>query len=714
MIRKYTRAALGILVAAAAPTVFAAIPANEPASADNNTVEVVGHLSGRSEAGTKTNTPLLETPQTLDVISADEVAAQGAQTVAQSLRYASGVFSEPRGVMTGLDYFYARGFLINQFVDGLRTLSGEYSLPQPDPYFLERIEVLSGPASVLYGQAEPGGVLNLVTKRASPETLREVQIQAGSFGRLQAQFDLNGALTDTLSGRVTGAWKDADTQVDFARERRRAIAPTLTWRPSDATSLTFLANYQEDPDVGYYNWSPSSGTVTDNPAIAGGRLPTSLYTGDPAFDRWSRTVRTAGTEFEHRFNEHLTFRQNLRYSSADSDFRNFYSSFLDEDGHTLHRYAWAVGDNASNWNTDNRLEIRFGTAEVTHLLLTGIDTQHLHYQQQLGYDFANVPPLDLADPVYGVSLDDPPLASDALQRRKQAGLYLQDQISAGGFRILLGGRKDWTRTETAQRIDDEGNYFDGVTDSDRQDAFTGRAGVFYLFKSGVAPYLSYTESFQPQSGTDFAGNAFEPTTGRQVEAGVKYQLAESSAFVTLSIYQLEQQNVVASDEAHPGNVVQTGEIRSRGAELSGAARFGVLQLTASLAHVDQEVTAGDVDFGPQLGNSPATIPENQGSLWADFSVPGNCAGQLGFALGTRYLGASWGDDANSFRVPARTLFDAAVHFDTAAGDGLLANLHLAVNLTNLFDETYVSGCAGFNYCGYGFRRSVLGTLSKRF
>lgn len=687
--------------------------AEDPSDRETKDAIIVTGERLHDDTGTKSATPVVETPQSVNVIPREQLEAQAVQSVAQALRYAPGVTSEPRGVMTGLDYFYARGFPLNQYLDGLRTLSGEYSYPQPDPYLLEQIEVLRGPASVLYGQADPGGIVNLVSKRPTADPIRGFEIQAGSYGRIQGGIDLGGALDDsqTLLGRITAVAKDSGTQVDFAKEQRFAVAPALTWQPDSATTLTILGNYTDDPDVGYYNWSPATGTVF--PLSNGKRLSTSFYSGDPDFDRWSRQSAMIGYQFRHRFSNAITLEQNLRFAHATSTFRNIYSSFLDTDERTLYRYAWAIDDRADDLDIDTTLRADVAAGALHNSLLFGLDYQHLSYRQLLGYDFATVPSLDIEAPIYHQAIAEPPPASDALQHSRQIGIYAQDQISLGGLRVLLGGRQDWVRTETTQRIDDSGNYFAGVTDTEEQSAFTGRAGLLYLFPGGFAPYVSFTQSFQPQTGTDFAGTPFKPTTGQQWEAGIKYQSPAGHVLFTAAVYDLRQQNVVVTDEAHPGEDVQAGEIRSRGVDLSLTAQLADgLSLTGSYSYLDQKVTKGNVDFGPQLGNTPSDIPGNQASLWVEYAP--KWLGGFRPAIGVRYLGSSWGDDDNTFKVPAATLVDAALRYDLGERGNWLSHLGIGINVTNLFDKTYVAGCGGSDYCGYGFRRTVLGTISKSF
>jgi iron complex outermembrane receptor protein len=687
------------------------------------TVVVTGIRQTDSDAGTKTDTPILQTPQSVNVITADQIREFGSQSVQQILRYSPGVSSETRGVMTGIDFFYARGFAMDQYLNGLRTLSGGNSFPQPDAYLLESVEVLRGPASILYGQASPGGIVNLVTKQAGADPVNEVQIQAGNYDRIQGGVDLSGDLSGdldsdgTLSGRIVALAKNADTQVDFAKERRYAVAPSLTWRPNADTKLTLTAIYQDDPHVGYYNWIPAYGTVLPN--INGGKLPTSLYTGEPSFDRFSEKTLLLGYSFEHRFNDVFTVRQNFRYANASSTFDNTYVSFLDTDQRTLYRYAWAVNEHTANVDVDTQLLAKFALGALDNTVLAGFDYQNLRYGQKLGYDFdpLDVPPLDIYAPVYGAAIPKPPVASNDVQHNDQFGVYAQDQIAWGNLRVLLGGRQDWVTSSDTQYIDPfTGLPAAGVkTKNPDQHAFTGRAGIVYLFDMGLAPYASYTESFQPQTGTDFAGKPFVPTRGRQYEAGVKYQIPGTQSLFTVAWYDLEQQNVLTTDFAHPGEELQVGAIRSRGFDVWGQfALTDDLDAIASYSHVNQKVTAGSVSFGPPLGAHPSNVPEDQATLWADYRLRALGADGLGVGAGLRYMGRSWGDDNNTFRVSSHTVFDATIHYDFGDGAGAWSGVRLALNATNVFDDKYVAGCGGYDYCAYGFRRTVLATIAKRF
>ena len=225
-----------------------------------------GFVARQSATATKTDTPILETPQSIAVVTREEMDAQQAQTVRATLRFAPGVFISD-DADNRLDSISSRGFVLDQYLDGLKTISGTWSVTKVEPYLLERVEVLKGPSSVLYGQASPGGVLNLVSKRASPDPVHEVQLQYGSNASKEAAFDIGGAINadKTLSARVVGLVRDSDTEVGHTQEKRVAIAPSLTWQPDSRTSVTLMADYLRDPAGGFWNMLPINGTLLPNP-----------------------------------------------------------------------------------------------------------------------------------------------------------------------------------------------------------------------------------------------------------------------------------------------------------------------------------------------------------------------------------------------------------------------------------------------------------------
>ena len=663
---------------------------------------VAGFVARRSATGTKTDTPLLETPQSVSVVAREQMDAQGAQTVPQALLYTAGVQVDRNGADQRADYIFARGFAVDQYLNGTRLQQGIWAVPQVDPFTLERVEVLKGPSSVLYGQAAPGGIANYVSRRPQAQPHGEVHVQLGNRDRVQAGFDLTGPLVEggALSYRLTGLVRDTDVQVDHFKEQRRLIAPAIAWRPDADTELVVRGEYLQDPRSGAYYKLPAQGTVLPNP---NGRLPTHFDVGDPDFSRHERRQAGVSYNFSHRLDEAVTLRSNGRYSWLKGDYDIIVFQRLQPDLKTMNRQAYGARETLNAWTADNQAEWRFDTGFVRHTLLAGFDYQGQSTDRQ--DSFGAAPTLDMTAPDYGQPIAAPAPFLDQGQTQHQYGVYLQDQMAIGDLRLLFGGRQDWARSRIRDRQTGE------VTRTG-DDAFTGRLGAVYLFDNGLAPFASYTESFQPVSGTDFSGVAFRPTTGRQYEAGVKYQPPGTSALFTASAFHLTQRNVLTSDTdpAHlaidPFAQVQTGEVRSRGFELEGRLSLGRLNLTAAYAFVDAEVKRSNDGLA---GKAPVYQPRHNASIWADYRFARELEG-LRLGAGVRYFGRTYGAPDNSFRVPAFVVVDALVSYDLGSLTPSLAGFDLALNARNLLDETYVTGCQNINTCYYGNRRTVMATL----
>ncbi|CAM2155529.1 iron complex outermembrane recepter protein [Pararobbsia alpina] len=688
--------------AAPPETTLAPVVVNGQVS-ETATSPIDGYVARRSATGTKTDTPIVETPQSISVITADQMQAQAVQTVGQALRYTPGVIGEQYGGLdTTIDYFVVRGFP-NQFpyIDGLSTETFFTLLaPAYDPYGLERIDVLRGPSSVLYGQNIPGGMINLVTKRPTEEPVHEASFGIGSYGDVDARVDIGGPLTHdgTLLYRFTGDASTTGSQQDFQTDKHVYLAPALTWKPSADTSFTLLSHFSyrnsSDPTVNL----PSQGTLFEGPN--GTRIGTNTFDGEPDFNSIRRTEEAIGYEFEHRFNDWLTVRQNLRYTHVKLDEEVVGNAGLEDDGQTIDRYGFAAEASSNIFTVDNQAEFHFDTGAFKHTALVGIDYVH-SIDQWAENDATSVPSLNLYAPVYGAG----PIVLGGVDYSvehhvDQTGLYAQDQIKFGKLIGTFGVREDWARTSEFDRIA-------GLTDQNNDSSrFTYRAGLVYLSDTGLAPYVSYSTSFQPGLGNTFDGAALKPTTGQSVEVGVKYQPAGQKSFAMLSLYNTLEKNVVEPDFDHPdGNfVVQTGAQRVKGIELSGVADFGAgLSVTAAYTYMDGVVASSDQGFA---GNQAPNVPHHMASLWADKTLQGGPLAGLGFGGGVRYLGPQYGDEANDVKMASTTLFDALVHYD-------IDHWRLSVNAQNLFDRVYAN-CQSTNYCSYGLRRSVIGRATYQW
>ncbi|MFM0176949.1 TonB-dependent siderophore receptor [Paraburkholderia aspalathi] len=669
-----------------------------------------GYVPITAVTATKTDTPLIETPQSVSVVTSDQMTAQGAQTVAEALRYTASVLPEIRGASAaGASYLFSRGFYLEQYLDGARMpsdVSFGYAIPSFDPYGLERIDIVHGPASVLYGQAAPGGVANLVSKQPTATPIHEVFVTTGSHNRMQAGVDLGGPVTTDgkLTYRFTATGLDTRTQVEGTRQKRIYIAPAVTWKPDENTTLTVLAKYQRDPDVGYYNFVPAVGSVLFNPA---GQISSHTNVGDPEFDHHSRTQLSVGYEFEHRFNPTWTFRQNTHYTYVKDDLANVFPyGYASGSNTTLNRYTFFNKESAKVFSIDNQAQAKLNTGPVSHTMLFGFDFQRVLYGEDVGAAF-NASSLNVFDPVYGNNTMPAETSYDQI-RQKQFGVYAQDQMAWGKWRFLIGAREDWVSA-------DDNNPVTASYEAQSARAFTWRTGLVYLFDSGIAPYASFSKSFDPQVGQLYGGGMAKPTTAQQYEVGVKYQPPGYNSFITASLFNLTEHNVLTSDLDHSGYYTQAGEVRARGLELEGHASLtNNLDLVASYTYLNDVTTESNDTTTTISGDTTSLqnkrvwgIPRNIASAWLDYTLHAGPLRGLGFGGGVRYLGSSY-DASNSIKVSSVTLFDATVHYDTG--------LHwlFSLNAKNLFNRQYVASCFSSATCTYGDGVEVLATARYRW
>ncbi|WP_374655513.1 TonB-dependent siderophore receptor [Dongia sp.] len=696
-------------------------PLNVEDSATEETAwsPVEGYVAKQSATGTKTDTPLIETPQSISVVTRDEMETRNVTDMSQALAYTSGLVSGGHGTSgaIGGDTVAIRGFggdgtagpSYNEYIDGLKLAGTGYVSSAYDPYFFERVEVLKGPASVLYGQATPGGIFNMVSKRPTEDFQGEIGFQAGNNDLFQGIFDISGAMDadKEFLYRLSATGWDNDTEVDFSDRRRYAVAPSFTWQPNEDTSVTLLARLQKDDfNSSPLNWLPTYGTVLDNP---NGELPRDLYTGDTNYQEWDRDSYAIGYLAEHSLDETFTVRQNFRYNYNELDFKGVYIQNLRADLVNGRRFAFGMVEHSNDWTLDNQLQAKFETGPVEHTFLLGVDGQIL--DNDTTRELGAWSDLDIFDPDNDNSVDAVSPWRSQAQLSKQLGLYAQEQFKWDNLILMLGGRQDWTSSELTDRMEDE-------TTRQTDDAFTWRGGLLYAFDSGFSPYFSYSESFAPEVGTDSEGSPFKPTTGLQYEVGIKYQPPGYDSFVTLSAFNITRQNVVTADPDNPTLSTQTGEVRSRGIEVEAKASLSDgLDATLAYTYLDTEITkSGDSRTGIDgeshelQGKDKAAIPAHAASLWVNYTFQeGDFAG-LGLGAGARYVGETYGDDANSYKVPDYVLFDAAMRYDFGMLSPSLDGWIAQVNASNIADDKYVASCIGIDRCFYGAGRTIIGTV----
>ncbi len=668
----------------------------------------VGYVATRSETATKTDTPIVRTPQTISVVTRQQIDDQNAQSVPEALRYTSGVVPEQRGTNEdSLEYLYARGFQIDEYLNGLILPGGineGYNVTSVDTYLLDRIELLQGPASVLYGQASPGGILDMQSKRPTDYPLHEIEVQSGNYNRIQGSLDMSDKLNadGTLLGRITGDAFDTDTQTHFIHEKRIAVAPTLTWRPDAKTDLTIFAYFQDDPEAGSYNFVPAQGTV-----LPGVQIPRSFDPGDPGFDQFKKIQESIGYSFTHAFNDIWSFDQNFRYLHSDETVQYVADDVgISSNGQDLLRETYGNHGIDNTITLDNHVQAKFATGPLSHTALFGVDYYWTDYDHIFQGNF-NAPSLSINSPVYFQAI--PPFnfvyGSSGDQKLDQIGVYAQDQIHWDHWELIAGLREDVAGEKTI-------GLTDGAVTQQTNTALTWRAGLLYHFDNGVAPYFNYATSFQPEVGTTISGTPFAPTTGQQYEAGIKYQPPGSNTIVTASLFNITQQNVLTADPTNGNFQVQTGQVRSRGATLEAHVSLTQdLNFIGSYTFDDLRNTESTTN---DLGKVPVGIPENLLSAWLTYDLPLQELRGLQLGGGVRYLGSSWGDAANTFEVPSVTLFDAAVHYDLGKRWPSLKGVSLSVTASNIFDKTYISSCLNALYCTFGEGRLVLANVKYRW
>jgi iron complex outermembrane recepter protein len=704
------------------------------AADEDATITVTGqHTALASFSATKTNTPLIETPQSITRIDNEELVRRNALSINQALGYVAGVVANQRGsVATRYDQLTIRGFAPGVFLDGMRLQGGSYSTPQIDFHRVESVDVIKGPASVLYGNSTPGGLVNVVSKTPKADPHGLIDLAAGNFRLFRGSVDVGGPIDagKRVLYRFVGGGETSDGFIDTTRNRRWYVSPMLSFVPDAATSLTLIAAYQRDPKGGSYGSVPPFGSALPNPL---GRLPVRFYDGEPSYEAFDRKQWSVTGMFRHDFGDVLRYRANLRYLGIKQHYRSVYGSLLQPDNRTLVRGGGGSDENFRTLTIDNNLAATFKTGPLSHELLGGLDFLEGHgvgYQRFVTGAAAGIPNLDIFAPVYGVTIPDVLAgATPTRTKRSQVGVYAQDQVHLGGLNLIGSIRHDWYQQNTLS----------GATLSRlKQDKTTYRAGILYAFDFGLSPYFSWSTSFEPQTGVNLAGQPFRPVTGRQFEAGLKYQPVGTQTILTLSVYDLARQNVVITDPVNPRNSIQVGETKTRGIELEG--RGEVLPgLDVSLAgtYMDAKYSkgnapvAGVVNAAVQSGVTGTRVlgqPKWSASSFLSYDLGRNRAvtgplSGLTFGGGLRYVGASDGlysiaptgvTTLGRFKVDGFLLVDAMASYELGAMNDRLKGLSLALNASNLFQKRHVTSCFAANWCWFGAPRTVVGSLRYRW
>ena len=706
---------------------FAAGPARtEPSSADPAKKDKEAQTSGsdivvtgqrhdtQASAGTKTDKPLAETPQSISVVSASTIADLGLQNLDQALRFVAGVTPEQRGASAEVyDLFSLRGFAAPVFLDGLyyvyQSDGTGYAAAQADVSRLDRVEVIKGPASALYGRSGPGGLVVQDSKLPLDRSIYgAVSATGGSFDLYRFDGDVGGRFSDTALWRVYGSVNGAHDQQHYGERARQTISAATTLGNGTSTSLTILANYSHDPRNGDYGVFPAVGTLIANPAAGSRPISQNFYDGEPG-DFFSRKQASGTYIFRHDFGDDWSFKASGRYQYVKSNLGNVYVSGQAIDptvppSEIYARSSYSTRESNNDWVYDNQLSGKLTTGPVQHALLFGIDRQVLHFDEAFG--FGSATSIDAYNPVYGTmptpqtpeTVPDVYLGRTVTHQRQQA-IYAQDDISWGGLRLTLSGRQDWAEQEA------------NGSDTQHDRKFTYRIGALYKTDLGIAPYITYSTSFQPQAATLVEGGLAKPSLGRQIEGGVKYQMPGTEILLTGAYFNIEQTNVLTYDPISFA-AYQSGKVRSQGIELEAKTPLPYgFHLDAAFSR--QSVKILDDQDPQNVGHGPPTV--GRGGTSAVLTWSPRTGGLKGLELGgtVRHVDRIYAYGAND--TPSYTLFDALARYDLGVLDDRFRGVEIAVNAANLFDKRYLTGCyVNYNWCWYGYRRTVQGTVSYKF
>lgn len=653
------------------------------------------------ETGTvaKTGDAIIDTPRAVHVVTAQQLAERGATSVEQALQYASGIVAGQWGLDNRSDWTLIRGFAPSTLHDGLNARYGYYNDTKPEPFLLNSVEVLKGPASGLYGSGSVGGVVNTTSKTAAQDSENLLQVTVGSNAKKQIAADVSGDLnaSGTLRYRFVGVLRDAETPVNYSQDDAIALAPSLTWRPSDNTEVTLMANYQKNNGSPLIQFASIYGTLLPATGFGNGTyFDDSLFVGEPGFDKFNSEQRGVTAMISHRFSDVWSVNASARYLEGEAEYQHAWWAFdnygngrYNADG-TINRTFYRAENELKTVALDGYATANYALGGVEMRSILGASYSRGYYDSDTGYG-AQVAPIDPFNPTYAgyptITVTD----SDGTAITEW-GVYLQNRATIQD-RIFVDFGLRYGAIETGASTGSFGATSIAADDS----AWTGNAAVMYRFDNGLAPYISYAESFrQDVVGSDVNGNAFKPTEGTQYEIGLKYQPVGTDTLFAASVFDLTKSNMTVADPANPGFSIQTGEAKSKGLELELFHRIGDVSFDAAYTYLDTENSSGA---------RIAQVPQNAASLWVNYEPSAGKLQGWKFGAGVRYNGAAW-DGSDTQETPSYTLYDAAISY---ARD----NWQVALNVQNLTDEFYMGTCQS-GACYFGEGRNVALTLTSKF
>ncbi|MFG6447504.1 TonB-dependent siderophore receptor [Roseateles sp. BYS180W] len=650
--------------------------------------------AGRATTTTKGETRLLELPQSISVVTRERIDQTQAKSLAEALSGVAGVVAGERG-RRGFDDIGIRGQIFGQekFVDGLMTMRPGY-MPAEELFGAERVEVLKGPASLLFGSVRPGGMVNVVSKRPQREAFTRLALNAGSHGFKEATLDVGRSFAQQQrhAWRVAALVNDSDDETDHVFFRNAYVAPSLQLQLGEATQLTLLSSYQDRAWLRNQGLPPK-GTVLPN---KNGPVRRELYLGDPSLGHNDTRRTRLGWELQHQLNSAWSLHQNARWDDSQLTQRvAAYHATLAADERTQARTGTLASDDQRALALDTHMRGRANSPLGRHSLTLGLDLAHFSGRSAANNcSTANLGTQDLYTPSYGrFSLNTvcTGAARDNSELLRSAGLYARDQLHLdAGLVLTYGLRHDQLRAQlTDQRTAKRSTQGDSAT--------TGMLGVVYEMAPGWAPYASLANSFVPVVGSDRAGRAFVPERGRQIEGGIKYEGAGGRQSASFALYDLRRQNVLTPDPVNAGFNVQDGEHRSRGLELeAGLALAPGWRVNAAYGYTDAEVSRSN--NAAERGRRVNNVPRHSLSAWSQYDIVRGPLAGVGVGLGLRGMSQRRGYSYD-FAIPGYAVLDAALRYQGPRWG-------VALNVRNLTDKTVYGGALNNNVVTLGDTRQL--------
>jgi iron complex outermembrane recepter protein len=676
-------------------------PQEEPAAQPDEPIELVvtgeqdGYRVPNTTTGTKTDTPLRDIPQSIQVVPQEVLRDQQVTRLEDALRNVPGVNQSFNfGPLTA---FTIRGFDVtatNILRDGLLDpLAGEVT----ELSSIERVEVLKGPASVLFGLGNPGGSINLVSKRPLSEPFYAIDATVGTYSYYRSAIDLSGPLDDSKTAlyRLNVAYRNSDSFVDFFNGESLNISPVISVDIGERTNLILEGEYIKTRDS-YASGVPVIGSVLPNP---NGEVSRNRNFGEPS-DEFEQTITRLGYQLEHKFNDNWSLRNAFRLVSRDYSDKLTLPGSLDEDNRTFNRVDREYELENTNYALTANVVGKFSTGSIQHQLLFGVDFNSLENLSPI-YAEREANPIDIFDPVYGqAKIPGAAVTFESSDRSltNSWGIYVQDQVTLlEGLKLLLGVRFD---TFDRKYTDFISNTESSASDS----AFSPRFGIVYQPIPAISLYASYTSSFTPPNGTFFFGvdSSLQPERGNQYEIGVKADLNDRLS-ATLAFYDLTRTNVLV--DTGENVQIQVGEQNSQGIELNLAGEIlPGWNIYAGYAYTDARITE---DIILEVGNRLPNTADHSFNLWTTYEIQQGDLQGLGAGFGLFFVGDRAGDLANTYDVPSYVRTDAAIFYNRD-------RFRVALNFKNLFDVDYFESAINSNRVYYGQPFTVQGTISWRF